>query len=86
MKKTYSKPYLAVESFQLDAAVANSCSSEQKMAINANIDTCNFSRIDPNITQFGAACPINVLVTYGEHNTFCYHGPLVDLNTIAIYS
>lgn len=86
MKKAYTKPYLAAESFQLDAAVASSCSSQSKLAINANVDTCNFQKINPDITQFGLACTTNVLMTYGKFNTFCYHGPQIDLMSIAIQS
>lgn len=86
MKKAYTKPYLAAESFQLDAAVASSCSSQNRIAINANVDTCNFHQFNPSITQFGLACTTNVLMTYGKFNTFCYHGPQIDLMSIAIQS
>ena len=86
MKKTYTKPYLAVESFQLNAAVASSCSSQNRIAINADVDTCNFRNINPGITQFGLACTTNVMLTYGKYNTFCYHGPQIDLMSIAIQS
>ena len=34
MKKTYTKPYLAVESFQLDAAIATSCSEQNKPVLS----------------------------------------------------
>ena len=34
MKKNYTKPYIVVETFQLDAAIADSCSSEGKQALN----------------------------------------------------
>ena len=40
MKKTYTKPYIAVESFQLDAAIAAPCSSEGETALNYAIATC----------------------------------------------
>ena len=88
MKKAYTKPYLAVESFQLDAAIANSCSSEGKLAINSGVNDCTFRAIDPNITQFGPACSIDIVNfnTYGRYNTFCYHGPTIDLTSIAINS
>ena len=40
MKKTYSKPYIAVESFQLDAAIASSCSSTGKMPLHFGQNSC----------------------------------------------
>ena len=86
MKKAYTKPYLAVESFQLNAAVASSCSSQNKVAMNANVDTCNFEHVNAGITQFGLACPTNVMLSYGKFNTYCYHGPQIDLMSIAIQS
>lgn len=76
-----------MESFQLDASVANSCSSEEKAVINSGVNTCTLLEIDPNIIQFGAACSVDI-VNYraGRHNTFCYHGPAIDLASIAITS
>ena len=38
MKKEYMKPYLAVESFQLDAAIAGSCSG--KVVLGHSLETC----------------------------------------------
>lgn len=86
MKKAYTKPYLAVESFQLDATVAGSCRDENKIPMNSGVENCNFEKFNPGITQFGPACITNVLATYGDFNTFCYHGPQIDLMTIAIQS
>ena len=38
MKKEYRKPYLAVESFQLDAAVASGCGNA--ITVNQSIESC----------------------------------------------
>ena len=54
--------------------------------MNANVDTCNFEYVNAGITQFGLACDTNVLLSYGKYNTYCYHGPQIDLMSIAIQS
>ena len=53
MKKEYTKPFLAVESFQLDAAVAGAC-KENGVAINHTLDTC----VLEGAGLFGGACGI----------------------------
>lgn len=67
MKKTYSKPYLAVESFQLNAAIAGACSG--KITLGHSVDACHTHDRDnkggvylTNVPFFGAACanPSNV--------------------------
>lgn len=40
MKKEYRKPYLAVESFQLDAAVASGCPENSPVQLNSTLDAC----------------------------------------------
>lgn len=85
MKKTYTKPYLAVESFQLDAAIATSCSSQGKAVLTQAVESCTFESIDPRITQFGGPCTTNVIETahgYGRYNTLCYHGPVVTYSNV----
>ena len=60
MKKTYVKPYIAVESFQLNAAIAASCSSENKLALGLGMNTCTLSDNKgdylPSLGYFGLAC------------------------------
>lgn len=70
MKKEYTKPYLALESFQLVAALAGSCGNEGQHPLNHGIDTCD--RVDQGDYLFGAACEDNV------HNNpeECYQGPI----------
>lgn len=58
MKKEYIKPYLAVESFQLDAAIAGACGGENMMALNHQVNTCTLAdeTNDYGLIYFGAAC------------------------------
>lgn len=63
MKKEYMKPYLAVESFQLDAAIAGACTG--KMILAHSIDDCTL--VDDQGTNygdihFGQSCGINIRV------------------------
>lgn len=59
MKMKYNKPYLAVESFQLNAAIAGSCAGENKLQLNYNLDNCNLDDdkgTDYGIQVFGGGC------------------------------
>ena len=78
MKKTYVKPELVVESFQLNAAVAASCSSEGGEAINYSETQCEhdggYFALD--------ACEIPVTGADQKYDNnssdeFCYHGPMI---------
>ena len=40
MKREYKKPMIAVESFQLDAAIAASCSAEGKEPLGVTAEVC----------------------------------------------
>lgn len=91
MKKTYEKPILAVESFQLDAALAASCTgtgtsdSNCKYAtINYTEDTCTY-----NNGQFFNLdnCQVDLTGPANDGNdTVCYHGPMLSGNVTFIYS
>ena len=72
MKKEYSKPYMMVESFQLNAAIAASCSSEGKNPINFYQSNCTLEEELPGLGYFGAACEGDV-----TNPDFCYHGPII---------
>ena len=82
MKKTYTKPYIAVESFQLDAAIASSCSSSGKMPLNYNQNDCTSFEEAPGLGYFGPACANGGydVITPGlgddGNSTVCYHGPI----------
>lgn len=61
MKRKYMKPYLAVESFQLNAAIAGACSG--KIALNHQKDTCTLND-EPNDYGdyiFGKACDFDIV-------------------------
>lgn len=83
MKKEYSKPYIVMESFQLNAAIATTCTSSGKYPLNHTQDTCiddGDKAGEPGIGYFGPACPDNVLNPGGEQDdAFCYHNALSDL-------
>lgn len=66
MKKEYVKPYLALESFQLVAALAGSCNEGYAKPLNQSMDECNLEEWGE--FMFGAGCDDNVL--QGEDN--CY--------------
>lgn len=79
MKRKYAKPYLIVESFQLNAAVASSCSGEGKLPIHFGENTC-MSEDDEGevyIEYLGNACKTDIINQVGGdgNDTICYHGP-----------
>ena len=77
MKKTYKKPYIAVESFQLDAAIAASCSATGKQAINHTLETNCTALEEVGVAYFGPGCDPQIVNGDGTGNdTHCYHGPI----------
>ena len=79
MKKAYVKPYIAVESFQLNAAIAASCSSSGYISIGRSENACGYDEWSDNHWQFFNYDNCEVDLTDGatdDHNgTECYHGP-----------
>lgn len=74
MKKIYTKPYLAVESFQLNAAIAASCSSDGGIAIHYGESTCSDSATG-YFADVGV-CSFDGNGKGGDGNDGpCYHGP-----------
>lgn len=75
MKKKYVKPYLHIESFQLDTAVA-SCSSEGGVALHYSYETCD--AVDEiGDVWFGNAC---AAPAYSDPDKkVCYNAPLFDM-------
>lgn len=81
MKREYSKPFLAVESFQLDAMVAASCSSDGKNVIGKTKEEILQYR-DP-VTLFfadnkgGGSCEYDAAGEEidGDESDYCYQGP-----------
>lgn len=79
MKKEYRKPYLMVESFQLDAAIASGCTAEyNKVPLNHDLDTCDLQEEMPGLGYFGDAigCIHDVKVEGDGNDLICYHGPV----------
>lgn len=80
MKRTYEKPMLTVDSFQLDAAIAASCSSEGKIPIGYADVHCLESNMPDIGLIFSNDCGLDVTAdafNYGGdgNDTYCYHGP-----------
>ena len=79
MKRNYNKPYLVMESFQLNAAVATSCSGEGKQPIHYGDNTCRVgdNSDEQQIDYLGNACVMDIVGDVGgdSNDTFCYHGP-----------
>ena len=75
MKKKYVKPYVVVESFQLNAAVASACSTDGKMPLHYAMDTCTAEEEAPGLNYFGDMCIHDVKVEGDGNDTICYHGP-----------
>ena len=83
MKKKYSKPYIFWESFQLDASVATSCSSQNKAPLNFGISNCKSGDDEGEqyVDYLGNACDNDIFVgengMIGDDNdTYCYQGPI----------
>ena len=85
MRKTYSKPYLLVESFQLDAAVAASCSASGKAPIHFTLDTCKAVE-ETGSTYIGNQCVHDVKVEGDGNDLICYHGPMSEVETMFMNS
>ena len=79
MKREYQKPYLAMESFQLNAAIAASCSSEGKQPIHYGENTCivGDNSDETSIEYLGNACVLDIVGEIGgdKNDTICYQGP-----------
>lgn len=77
MKLEYQKPYLAVESFQLNAAIAGSCAGKTILA--HSVDDCTFQDAvgpTPGVTYFGAKCASEPggldIVNTNNGDSICY--------------
>lgn len=86
MKKKYTKPFVVVESFQLNAAVAAACSKENKLPLNYGMDTCTWDEEAPGVNYFGNLCVHDVQVEGDGNDTICYHGPTTLANVVAFNS
>lgn len=84
MKKIYKKPYIVVESFQLDAAIASSCSHSNRLPIHYGENTCTPFEEAPGLLYLGLACATNggydLVSDLDGSDGFCYHGPIPELD------
>ena len=64
MKRRYVKPYLMVEPYQLDASIAEACSSNGGTPIYYGEGNCMYMEY-----FYSSQCPEDVV--HGD----CYHGP-----------
>ncbi len=71
MKKEYVKPYLALESFQLVAALAGACNGAGQTPLNQSIDECTAVEEGGGML-FGNACTVNVHL----QPNICHQGPV----------
>lgn len=87
MKRVYSKPVLAVESFQLDAAIAASCSSQGYQPLNHyDYATCK-DHTDGGYFFNADHCDVDLTPDDGDgSDTICYHGPRATGGITFIYS
>lgn len=84
MKKVYSKPYIGIDSFQLNAAIATACTTGGGQSINHGESTCSFAN-----GQFYSLvnCQIDLTGPANDGNdTICYHGPLLTGNITFTFS
>lgn len=75
MKKVYTKPILAVESFQLDVAVA-SCSGDGAISLSYGEKSCNFDAGSMIYFTDGnsAGCNFDAVNPNEFGDAICYHG------------
>lgn len=73
MRKEYVRPYLAVESFQMDAGLAGSCAV--KLSHDVNGCTLNDEQgLVYNMIYYGPACQANGGIDMQQENPdICYH-------------
>lgn len=88
MKKAYNKPFIMVELFQLDAAMAASCTSEKKAPLNHTINDCWSSDLPGSDAGYwtSGSCNHDPAVEGDGNDYICYHGPTIDIATLYMNS
>lgn len=79
MKKKYEKPILIIESFQLDATVAASCSSNNFAPLGYTENNCGYGiGFESKYQYFNFDnCDVDLVGSGGDANdSVCYHGPV----------
>lgn len=87
MKKNYAKPYLIVESFQLNAAIAAGCNEDNGLIpLGHDFNTCNANEEAPGLNYVGDKCIHDVDVEGDGFDEICYHGPLINYTDVFLDS
>ena len=84
MKKQYNKPYIGLESFQLNAAIADACSTMGYRPVGPSENECSFAG-----GQFYSAinCKLDLTGPANDGNDgVCYHGPLATGGIVFTWS
>ena len=81
MKKSYVKPQVYFENFQLSASIAGDC---EVIVKNQSKGTCGY-KMSGDMVLFTTTDPVNVCATQIEdgnnsYKNLCYHGPYSDYN------
>ena len=82
--KKYEKPYIGLESFQLNAAVASACSTLGYIAVGPAENFCTFDN-----GQFYNFITCQVDLTgpdLDKHDSVCYHGPTASGGIVFTWS
>ncbi len=82
MKKSYVKPQVYFENFQLSADIAKNCSESLWNKANHAENSCGYQM--GNLVLFTSTiegCSENGIITDGDniYDNICYHGPVGNL-------
>ena len=80
MKKTYAKPQIVFESFQLTANIAGDCNTRPN---STNEATCGYNDNGWIVFQNSSVCTDIQVDPDGKHNRLCYHVPTGDMSVFA---
>ncbi len=84
MRRKYEKPYLGLESFQLNAAIALSCSSGGFRPINYGEESCTY---DHGQFYNFFNCQVDLTdATHDNNDSICYHGPMLSGGIVFTWS
>ncbi len=74
MKKKYERPFIAMESFQLDAAIAGACKGDNLNPLGYSVYTCTFDNGGDLLFAEGSRCTHDI---FDENSTECYQAPTI---------
>lgn len=79
MRKKYSKPEIAFESFTMSTSIAAGC--EMKTSLPSSEESCGYPIRGGVVFVEGAACDTYPQSPDGSYDGFCYHVP-ADTNNL----